>query len=180
MAQILSPYFMRSASQSDLDNEFNELQDLYYQDFGSLMEQEDKQACLISHSGVMFSGLYFILNQQPYLKDQLQQEDDSNLSPLKKDLMRKLEKTIAELNIDNSTQLFSFASDSLPDIYRRQIVLKRELTFAKRNSKALSYDARPVIHYDLILPFHTQAYNDSEPCYSYRELPLFFKNKVNW
>ena len=182
MAQILSPYFMSSASQADLENELNELQDLYYNDFESVLQQEGKQACLIAYSNVMFDGLYYLISQKPYMNDQLQQEDDASTSPLKEDLMKNLKKIIDELDTDNSTQWFVFASDSLSDIYRRQIVSKRELTFHRHNSNVLNYNVRPVIHYDLILPFFTslQVYNESEPCYSYRELPLFFKNKIAW
>lgn len=180
MAQILSPYFMSSASQKDLDNELNELMTLYYDDFDSVMRQEGNPACLISWSGVMFRGFNFVMNQLPYLNDQLQQEDDENASPLKEDLMRNLKKTIDEMRIDNSTEIFAFKSDSIEDIYRRQIVLKRQLTFDRHNSKTLDYESRPVIHYDLILPFHSWTYNESMPCYSYRELPIFFKNKIEW
>lgn len=180
MGQILSPYFVSSASAVDVKNELNELEDLYYDVFGKVMDEEGKLSCLISYSSVMHHGMYFIVNQQPYLKDQLLQEDDGYASPLKQDLMRSLKKTIDDLEIDTSTQTFSFAADSQADIYRRQIVLKRELVLNKYNSNVVGYDARSVIHYDLVLPFHTKIYNDSQPCFSYRELPLFFKNKIEW
>ena len=179
MAQILSPHFLSSAGQTDFDNELDDLGTIYYEDFESVMQQEDNPDCLISWSGVMFRGIYFLLNQRPYLEDRLQQENDENASPLKSDLMRSLQKTIDELHIDYSTELFAFDSEPVEEIYRREIVFKRELTFDRHNSKTLDYKSRPVIHYDLILPFHAWNYNESAPCYSRRELPMFFKNKVS-
>lgn len=180
MGQILSPYFMSSASTDDLASEQDEIQDLYYNQFGNVMDEEGKLPCLLSYSSAMHKGLMFIVNQQPFGQDRLLDSEEDYGSELKKGLMDHVKKTIDNLQIDTNTQAFSFANDSLTDTYRKQIVLKRELVLNKHSSKMFDYDTKPVVTFDFFLPFHTKSYNPSEACLSYRELPKFFKRKVNW
>lgn len=142
-----------------------------------------KVKCLLAYDEIIKRGKSFVWDIMSFAWESFPPND---YSPLKKtDFVRLLNRLIKALDIDGANQFFVFTYTFMPvkKMCEQPIIRKKEVTFDQtsntqfKSGRESGSDKRPMLEYEIFLPFHRKDYRESDPCVSRDQLPLYLAQK---